>query len=123
MTRITKFKYNKQIFYPYNSNFMRLKVYRRHHKPIYKIVVTNKNRGVICTLGYYNPFKINFMLSNREALQTEFTTKVLVLDRHATMAWMRRGVIPSIVLCYLLEQMGLIKTHSEDSSYVSQKFR
>jgi ribosomal protein S16 len=119
---MSKIKYNTKFLKSHTFYFMRLQVYRRYQKPIYKIVVVNQNNRIVHTLGYYNPFKINFRTSYRTISQSSFMGKVISIDRYTTMSWLRKGVIPSLFLSFILNDMGLLKTHSSDSSRFSNDF-
>lgn len=106
-------KYNTKFFDAYCLYSMRLQTYRRYQKPIYKIVIVNHNNRIVKTLGYYNPFKIKFRATYKELPFPLFAGKVIALDRFSTLSWLRKGVVPSsIFLCFLLHDMGLIKTQS-----------
>jgi len=102
---------------------MRLQPYRRYQKPIYKIVVTNQNNRIVSTLGYYNPFKIRFRITYKKLPQPLFAGKVIAIDRTNTLLWLRKGVIPSIFLSFLLHDMGLLKTQSSSISNELQIFK
>jgi ribosomal protein S16 len=104
---------------------MRLQTYRRYQKPIYKIVVTNQNNRIVATLGYYNPFKIKFKTTYKNFPPILFVGKVIAIDRASTLLWLRKGVVPSIFLSFLLHDMGLLKTQSSsfDSDFRFFKFR
>jgi len=104
---------------------MRLQVYRRYQKPIYKIVVTNQNNRIVATLGYYNPFKLYFRSSYKTFFHSDFAAKVVALDRQLTLSWLRRGVVPTVSLSCLLYDMGLLKTHlsSKSFKFIQFKFR
>jgi ribosomal protein S16 len=102
---------------------MRLQVYRRYQKPIYKIVVTNQNNRIVSTLGYYNPFKLHFRSSYKTLFHSEFTAKVVAIDRQSTLSWLRRGVIPTASLSCLLYDMGLLKTHLSGKSFKVVQFK
>lgn len=116
-----KYKYNTNFLDAYCLYSMRLQVYRRYQRPIYKIVVTNPNNRIVKTLGYYNPFKIKFRKTYKSLPQPMFFGKVIALDRLNTIIWLRKGVIPSSpFLYYLLYDMGLLKTQSSLS--VDSKF-
>jgi len=91
---------------------MRLQAYRRYQKPIYKIVVVNQNNRIVYTLGYYNPFKLNFRTTYRSIPKPIFTAKIISIDRHNTLLWLKNGVIPSLFLSSILNDMGLLKTQS-----------
>lgn len=116
-------KYNTRFLAPHTFYFMRLQTYRRYQKPIYKIVVTNQNNRVISTLGYYNPFKISFRSTYRTFLRTGFSAKVIAIDRQRTLFWLRRGIVPSVSLSCLLNDMGLLKTHSSERSAKFDDFK
>jgi ribosomal protein S16 len=94
---------------------MRLQAYRRYQKPIYKIVVVNQNNRIVYTLGYYNHFKLIFLTTYRSIPKPLFTAKVISLDRHNTLLWLKNGVIPSLFLSFILNDMGLLKTQSSSS--------
>ena len=113
---MSKYKYNTNFLDSYCLYSMRLQVYRRYQKPIYKIVITNSNNRIVKTLGYYNPFKIKFRTTYKSLPQPMFFGKVIALDRLNTLIWLRKGVIiSSPFLCFLLYDMGLIKTQSSSS--------
>jgi ribosomal protein S16 len=116
-------KYSTRFFTPHTFYFMRFQVYRRFQKPIYKIVVTNKNNRVVSTLGYYNPFKIRFRSNYRELLQPEFSAKLLVIDRQQTLIWLCRGVVPTRSLSCLLNNMGLLKTQLSSRHFEMVNFK
>ncbi len=112
----------------YNSKFIksraiykiRLQVYRRYQKPLYKIVVTNPKNRIVSTLGYYNPFKIKLRQTYKDLQYSNLTAKIVAINRVNTLAWLRHGVIPSSTFLYfLLYDMGLLKTQS---SLKSSKF-
>jgi ribosomal protein S16 len=105
-----------------NFYHLRFKVYRRYQKPIFKIVVVKPNNRIVYTLGYFNPFKINFRESYRDVSQPLFTAKTVFIDREKTIAWLRMGLIPSIPLCYLLNDVGLLKTRSSNPSKIVDEF-
>lgn len=105
-----------------NFYHLRFKVYRRYQKPIYKIVVVKPNNRIVYTLGYFNPFKINFRESYRDVSQPLFTAKTIFVDREKTVAWLRAGLIPSVPLCYLLNDVGLLKTRSSNPSKIADEF-
>lgn len=105
-----------------NFYHLRFKVYRRYQKPIYKIVVVKPNNRIVYTLGYFNPFKINFRESYRDVSQPLFTAKLVSIDHEKTVAWLRMGLIPSIPLCYLLNDAGLLKTRSSKPSKIVDEF-
>lgn len=109
-------KYNTRFLNSHTFYFMRLQPYRRYQKPIYKIVVTNQNNRIVSTLGYYNPFKIKFRITYKKLSQPLFAGKVIAIDRTDTLLWLRKGVIPSIFLSFLLRDMGLLKTQSSSVS-------
>lgn len=113
---MVKYKYNTHFLDAYCLYSIRLQVYRRYQKPIYKIVVTNPNNRIVKTLGYYNPFKIKFRKTYKSLPQPIFFGKVIALDRLNTLIWLRKGVIPSSpFLFYLLYDMGLLKTQLSSS--------
>lgn len=113
---MVKYKYNTHFLDAYCLYTIRLQVYRRYQKPIYKIVVTNPNNRIVKTLGYYNPFKIKFRKTYKSLPQPIFFGKVIALDRLNTLIWLRKGVIPSSpFLFYLLYDMGLLKTQLSSS--------
>jgi ribosomal protein S16 len=116
-------KYNTRFLNSHTFYFMRLQPYRRYQKPIYKIVVTNQNNRIVSTLGYYNPFKIKFRISYKKLPQPLFAGKVIAIDRINTLLWLRKGVIPSIFLSFLLHDMGLLKTQSSSVSNELQIFK
>lgn len=92
---------------------IRLQAYRRYQKPLYKIVVTNSNNRIVSTLGYYNPFKIKFRQTYKDLQHSNFSAKVVAINRLHTLSWLRYGVIPSSAFLYfLLDDMGLLKTQS-----------
>lgn len=101
-----------------NFYHLRFKVYRRYQKPIYKIVVVKPNNRIVYTLGYFNPSKINFRESYRDVSQPLFTAKTVFIDREKTIVWLRTGLIPTIPLCYLLNDVGLLKTRSSKPSKI-----
>jgi ribosomal protein S16 len=108
-----KIKYNTNILNSYSSYSMRLEVLSRFQQPLYKIVVTNPNNRIVATLGYYNPFKLKFRTTYRNVQLPLFHGKVVAIDRINTIVWLRKGVVPSsIFLCFLLYDMGLLKTQS-----------
>jgi ribosomal protein S16 len=99
---------------------IRLQAYRRYQKPLYKIVITNSNNRIVATLGYYNPFKIKFRQTYKNLQHSNFTAKVVAINRLNTISWLRQGVVPSSAFLYfLLDDMGLLKTQS---SVVFHKF-
>ena len=116
-------KYNTRFLVPHTFYFMRLQAYRRYQKPIYKIVVTNQNNRVISTLGYYNPFKIRFRSTYRTFLRPDFSAKVIAIDRQQTLFWLRRGIVPSVSLSCLLNDMGLLKTHLSERALRFEDFK
>lgn len=120
-------KYNSKFLKSHTFYRMRLQVFRRYNKPIYKIVVVNSRNRIVYTLGYYNPFKINFRSTYKILSKADFTAKIISIDRKNTIIWLNHGVIPSLFLSYILNDMGLLKTHlsfDSDSSHVSfQNFR
>lgn len=96
---------------------IRLQVYRRYQKPLYKIVVTNPNNRIVSTLGYYNPFKIKFRQTYKDLQHSNFTAKVVAINRVNTLFWLRYGIVPSSTFLYfLLHDMGLLKTQSSSTS-------
>jgi len=112
---------SKSINIPCNFKFIksrsiykiRLQVYRRYQKPLYKIVITNSNNRIVSTLGYYNPFKIKFRQTYKDLQHSNFTAKVVAINRLNTISWLRQGVVPSSAFLYfLLDDMGLLKTQS-----------
>lgn len=120
-----KLKYNTRFFKLRNAAYyMRLQPFRRYQRPIYKIVVVNKNNRIVYTLGYYNPFKINFRTTYRAKTKVDFVAKIISLDRRNTIAWLCLGVIPSTFLCYILNDMGLFKTQllTDKSKYLDTNF-
>jgi ribosomal protein S16 len=102
---------------------MRLQAYRRYQKPIYKIVVTNQNNRIVSTLGYYNPFKIDFRSTYRTLFRADFSAKIVAIDRQRTLFWLRRGVVPTAPLSCLLHDMGLLKTHLSGRSFKFEQFK
>jgi len=116
-------KYNTRFLTPHTFYFMRLQAYRRYQKPIYKIVVTNQTNRIIATLGYYNPFKISFRSTYRTLLRPNFSAKVIAIDRRQTLFWLRRGIVPSVPLSCLLNDMGLLKTHLSERSFKFENFK
>lgn len=116
-------KYSTRFLTPHTFYFMRLQAYRRYQKPIYKIVVTNQNNRIISTLGYYNPFKISFRSTYRTLLRSGFSAKVIAIDRQRTLFWLRRGIVPSVPLSCLLNDMGLLKTHLSARSVTFEDFK
>jgi ribosomal protein S16 len=105
---------------------MRLELLPRYQHPMYKIVVTNSNNRIVATLGYYNPFKIKFNTTYRDVQTSLFTGKVVAIDRFNTIVWLRKGIVPSsIFLCFLLYDMGLLKTQSSslDAKLAYHKWR
>jgi ribosomal protein S16 len=108
---------------PHTFYFLRLQAYRRYQKPIYKIVVTNQNNRIISTVGYYNPFKISFRSTYRTLLRADFSAKVIAIDRQQILFWLRRGIIPSVTLSCLLNDMGLLKTHLSQQSFKFKDFK
>jgi ribosomal protein S16 len=102
---------------------MRLQVYRRYQRPIYKIVVANQNNRVVSTIGYYNPFKLSFRSSYKTLFNADFTAKIVAIDRQLTLSWLRRGVVPTASLSCLLHDMGLLKTHLSGKSFKFTQFK
>lgn len=117
---MSKLKYNTRFLKCHTFYYMRLQAYRRYQKPIYKIVVVNQNNRIVYTLGYYNPFKLNFRTTYRSIPKPLFTAKVISLDRHNTLLWLKNGVIPSLFLSFILNDMGLLKTQSSSSFLFSE---
>lgn len=120
---MTRKKYNTRFLTPHTFYFMRLQVYRRYQRPIYKIVVTNQNNRIVSTLGYYNPFKLSFRSSYKTLFHSDFTAKVVAIDRQLTLSWLRRGVLPTASLSCLLYDMGLLKTHLSGKSSKFAQFK
>jgi ribosomal protein S16 len=118
-----KKRYNTRFLTQHTFYFLRLQAYRRYQRPIYKIVVTNQNNRIVSTLGYYNPFKINFRSSYRTLFRSDLVAKIIALDRQATLFWLRRGVVPTAPLSCLLHDMGLLKTHSSKRSAKFEHFK
>jgi ribosomal protein S16 len=121
-----KAKYSTNILNSYSSYTMRLELLPRYQHPMYKIVVTNSNNRIVATLGYYNPFKIKFNTTYRDIQTPLFTGKVVAIDRFNTIVWLRKGIVPSsIFLCFLLYDMGLLKTQSSslDAKLLYHKWR
>lgn len=93
----------------HSSYYMRLEVYRRHKKPIFKIVVTNHRNRVVACLGYYNPFEISLKTTYTSLIFNSLKGKTLGIDVVAAAHWLKKDIIVSPFLGLLLEAMGLIK--------------
>jgi len=93
----------------HSSYYMRLEVYRRHKKPIFKIVVTNQRNRIVACLGYYNPFEISLKTTYTSLIFNSLKGKTLGIDVVAAARWLKKDIIISPLLGLLLEAMGLLK--------------
>lgn len=106
----------------HSSYYMRLEVYRRHKKPIFKIVVTNQRNRVVACLGYYNPFEISLKTTYTSLIFNSLKGKTLGIDVVAVAHWLKKDIIVSPFLGLLLESMGLIKLGTDNSVNFLQSF-
>jgi ribosomal protein S16 len=93
----------------HTSYYMRLEVYRRHKRPIFKIVVTNHRNRVVACLGYYNPFGVSFKSTYTNLVFSSLKGKTLGIDTLAAAHWLTKDIIVSPFLVVLLEALGLLK--------------
>lgn len=87
------------IFSRYYINRIRLIQIGRKKRSYFKIVVVNYNNKIVADLGYLIP----------HAEIQKKTMKKVGLDRSLCVFWLLKRAVPSVVVFFLFENLGLIK--------------
>ncbi len=109
---LTKFKFQKRLFFAHSFHKLRIIPCWRYQKVFYKIVVVNRNNSILEVVGFINPFSVPLRLSYRDITKPFLFSKIIGVNRIRVMFWLSKGVLATPTVFVILNQMGLTKTQS-----------